>query len=285
MIQSLAKTIAVVVSSTVLATLATNAFDMRGYLPDTLLAMLFHTTQEVAGPCPENMVLVTQALVPFCVDAYEASAGVACPFPDPGTSEETVLDLNDPACGAVSRPQVMPWRHVTQLDAQRACSNAGKRLLTPDEWYKAALGTPDPSGSYTEDACNVARNRADGAAKTGDGMRCVSDAGAYDMIGNVWEWVDGTVASGTFDGSPLPASGYVSEADLHGLAYTTTSAQDERFGNDRFWSDSSIRAGIMRGGYFDNGSQAGIFATYAASPPTFDGDAVGFRCAVTPPGV
>jgi formylglycine-generating enzyme required for sulfatase activity len=282
MIQSLTKTLAVIVSSTILATLTVNATDMRGYLPNTLLATVFNTSHESTGPCPENMVLVTQALVPFCVDMYEATAAEGCHFANPGTSEETALNLANAACKAASQPQVVPWTHVTQIEAQQACSRAGKRLLKPDEWYKAALGTPDPSGAFTEDMCNVARNRADGIAKTGDGMRCVSDSGAYDMVGNVWEWVDGSVAEGKFDGSALPQSGYVTEANLNGMAYTTGSAQDSRYGNDRFWSDPTITAGIMRGGYYDNASHAGIYATYAASPSTFSGDAVGFRCGVTP---
>lgn len=282
MITSLTKTIAVIVSSTILATLSVNAFDMRGYLPNTLVALLFQSTQQSTGPCPPDMVLVTQALVPFCVDIYEEAAGAKCSFTQPATSEETLLNLADADCTVVSGPQLRPWRHITQLEAQKACSRSGKRLLTSDEWYKAALGTPDPSAGYTEDGCNVARNRADGVALTGDGMRCVSDTGAYDMVGNVWEWVDGTVVQGVYAGVSLPPSGYVSEADLSGMAYTTGTAQDARYGNDRFWLDASVRTGLMRGGYYDNASQAGIFATYAASPPTFSGDAVGFRCAVTP---
>ncbi len=286
MFRSLTKTIAVIVSSTILATLTVNAIDMRGYMPDTLLALLFGvraSEEDVMSRCPEHMALVTQALTPFCVDLYEASAGEGCPFLEPHTSGETALNIADPDCVARTVPHAVPWRHLTQLESQQACSRAGKRLLHPDEWYKAALGTPDPLTGFTDDGCNVARNRADGVDETGGGMRCVSDAGAYDMVGNVWEWVEGTVDQGVYDTHRMPPSGYVLEADLLGIAYTTGSAQDERFGGDRFWLDTSILAGLMRGGYYDNANQAGLFATYAASPPTFTGDAVGFRCGVTPP--
>jgi formylglycine-generating enzyme required for sulfatase activity len=283
MFRLLAKTSAVIVSSTLLATLTVNAIDMRGYMPDTLLALLFGVSTQVpeAQACPVGMVLVTQALTPFCVDVYEASPGAECPFSEPRANTETSLNVADEQCKAVSVPHTLPWRHITQVEAQKACSRSGKRLLRPDEWYKAALGTPDNSTNFTEEGCNVARNRADGAAKTGTGMRCVSDTGAYDMVGNVWEWVDGVVDKGVYETVVVPPGGYVIAADLNGMAYTTGATQDERFGNDRFWMDGGIRAGVMRGGYYDNASQAGIFATYAASEPTFTGEAVGFRCALT----
>jgi len=283
MIPSLAKTAAVIVSSTILATLAVNAVDMRGHFADTLLGNLFKViSQEEIGPCPENMTLVTQALVPFCVDMYEASVGDSCTYTEPTSVEQTELNLVDNDCVPVSEPNMLPWRFVTQQQAQRACSRADKRLLTAGEWYKAALGTPDPKGGWLEDHCNVARNRADGADGTGAGIRCVSDAGVYDMVGNVWEWVEETVHEGNWDGRLLPQGGFVSGADIDGIAYETSSAQQELFNQDRFWSDSTIHAGVMRGGYFASNGGAGVFATYAASPPTFSGDAVGFRCATTP---
>jgi formylglycine-generating enzyme required for sulfatase activity len=283
MIQTLTKTMVVIVSSTVLATLTVNAVDMRGYFPDTLVAFLFGAaTSHESEVCPAGMALVTQALTPFCVDVYEASPGPNCPFSNPQTVEETALNLATPTCGAQSVSQRVPWRQVTQHDAQQACSRAGKRLLKPDEWYKAALGTRDASQAFGEDGCNVSHNRADGAAPSGDGMRCVSDSGAYDMVGNVWEWVDAVVVHGVYEGVTLPLSGYVQGADLAGIAHVTGSAQDERFGGDRVWTDATIEAGMMRGGYYDSGGQSGLFSLYAASPQSFTGDAVGFRCGVTP---
>jgi len=284
MIKSLTKTVAVVVGSTVLATLAVNAMDIGGHASFSLLGLVFGGAREDSGPCPENMALVTQALVPFCADIYEVSTAKDCFYSDPKTNTETALNLADPSCKAVSEVNRTPWRFVSQHDAALACSRAGKRLLTADEWYKAALGTPDSLFGYVSDGCNVARNREDGPALTGSGMRCVSDAGIFDMVGNVWEWVDGVVEKGQWKGRTVPPSGYVSDAATDGIAYSTASTLDERFGGDRFWSDTSIDAGILRGGYYDSKGNAGIFATYAASPMTFAGDAVGFRCAVTPLG-
>jgi formylglycine-generating enzyme required for sulfatase activity len=284
MIPHLAKTLAVIVSSTILATLAVNAIDMRGHFADTLLGNIFSVMnrEQATGPCPENMTLVTQALVPFCVDMYEASVGAACSFKQPETADQTAMNLVDASCKAESHPNAMPWRFITQQQAQLACSHAGKRLLTAGEWYKAALGTTDPNTGWQEDSCNVAHNRADGVDETGTGVRCVSDAGAYDMVGNVWEWIEGTSHMGDWQGRALPQSGFVAGADMDGIAYETNSSQQQLFSDDRFWVDSTVHAGIMRGGAFGSNSGAGVFSTYAASPPTFSGDAVGFRCATTP---
>lgn len=283
MIKSFTKTTAVIVGSTILATLTVNAVDMSGYFSRTMLAGLFFSVGETERePCPQNMVLVTQALQPFCVDVYEASAGEDCVYEAPHNENETVLNLAKKECVPVSKPNATPWRYLTQTQAEQACSRAGKRLPTANEWYKASLGTPDLNSGWTEEYCNVANNRSDGVAKTGTGMRCISDAGVYDMVGNVWEWIAETVDEGSWDGRDLPVTGFVNGVDVHGLAYSTESAQVENFGNDRFWLDSTIHAGVMRGGFFNSQSQAGLFATYAASPPTFSGDAVGFRCVVTP---
>lgn len=286
MLKSLAKTTMVVVSSTILVTLTTNAFDMRGDFYNTMLGSLFSAFTSGVGnesaPCPENMVLVTQAIEPFCIDRYEASpAKKTCTYSTPKDEIDTMINLSNESCGAVSIPNTMPWTHITQEQAQFACERSGKRLPTASEWYKGALGTPDEVGGITEEHCNIANNRADGIAKTGTGIRCVSDVGAYDMVGNVWEWVKETVHKGQWDGRMLPQGGFVTHVDVHGIATETKSSQDALFNGDRFWLDATITTGMMRGGYHNTKSQAGIFATYVASPPHFTGDATGFRCVVT----
>jgi formylglycine-generating enzyme required for sulfatase activity len=280
MIHTLTKTAAVVVSSTILATLAVNAADMHGRALTTYLgAMLLGAPEHRDVPCAPGMVPVDDALVPFCVDVYEASPGEGCPYDKPRSQDETNLNIADQDCMPASVPNTHPWTNVTQPQAALLCERAGKQLLSPGAWYVAARGTPDSAATLNEEQCNISANRADGPALTGSGMRCVSDTGAYDMIGNVWEWVDGAVMRGVWDDVPLPPTGYVQGVDMHGMPRVTGSAADERFGGDRLWSDTQNDTGILRGGYYGSGSNAGIYAVYAASPLSFYAAAAGFRCA------
>ena len=281
MFKTLTKTAAVVVSSTLLTTLAVNAVDTGGDVARSLTAMLGGTELET-GPCPKNMVLIDQALVPYCIDMYEASAGELCRYGDPQSVDESDLNLADPTCIPTSVPQAVPWRYINQEQAERACVRAGKRLPSPGEWYKAAIGTPDDMALLSEEQCNIARNRSTDVAPTGSGMRCVSDVGVYDMVGNVWEWVEGQSVSGMWNDVALPPSGYALNVDTEGVPVETGQRQDERLHGDRFWLDKNTVTGLMRGGYYNSKADAGVYTVYAASPPTFVGDAVGFRCVSDP---
>lgn len=99
------------------------------------------------------------------------------------------------------------------------------------------------------------------------------------MIGNVWEWTTETAVMGVVNGVPLPPSGFVTSADTTGVPLSTDiKSNDLAYGNDKAWVDASIVGGVMRGGYYKSGEAAGIYAFFASSPPSFAGDAVGFRC-------
>lgn len=281
MLRTLTKTLVVVVGSTILATLAVYAVDLRDqYYHTTALSGLVLYTQNSEGTCPENMVRVSQTLNPFCVDKYEVTAGKACTYKNPKNSDESALNLANPKCAPESTAQKIPWRNVTLAQAKKACEQAGKRLPTPNEWFVSAFGTPDKNSGWQEDDCNVANNRVSGVSKTGSGMRCVSNVGAYDMIGNAWEWVDGVVTQGMYHDAVLPESGYVTGVSIGGLANTTGTMKEENYFNDRFWIDRTIDTGIMRGGYYNSQDSGGVYATFTASPVTFIGDALGFRCVV-----
>ena len=132
--------------------------------------------------------------------------------------------------------------------ADTACRNAGKRLCTIDEWVFACRGETNrkfPYGDrYEEGRCNVFReahpaqilhgdmstghldprlNLVEGAAgpllrKTGATSSCRSQWGAdaaYDMVGNVDEWVSAT--QGAFLG------GFYSRSTREGCAAKVSS--------------------------------------------------------------
>jgi hypothetical protein len=82
-----------------------------------------------------------------------------------------------------------------------------------------------------------------------------------------------------FDDRPLPSNGYVNSTDSFGIAFKTSpSVGDYSFFSDYFWNEGSEERGIIRGGFWGNGSDAGIYSVNIAVPPSFIGPAVGFRC-------
>jgi Sulfatase-modifying factor enzyme 1 len=154
-----------------------------------------------------------------------AGAALALPFVSDWQREQNFKPR------AVSKRDVVPQGYLSKTLAETACSNAGKRLCTLDEWTLACRGqhgTKFPYGpSYRADACNVFRqahpgmtlhgsfsvdlldprlNQVTEAGKpllrpTGGTETCKSQWGddtVYDMVGNLDEWVD--EPGGTFVG-------------------------------------------------------------------------------------
>ena len=164
---------------------------------------------------------------------------------------------------AVSIPGVKPSTRITWFQAAAACRNAGKRLSTNQEWQMAALGTPDPGTDDDTNDCNVTFDDGLDPTDTGSRSLCVSDTGAVDMVGNVWEWVAdwGDLATGCNNWSGTYGS------DLSCV------------GGD---GSLNLPVALFRGGGFSDGADAGVFAVYGIIDPSFSLDGVGFRCAREP---
>ncbi len=156
---------------------------------------------------------------------------------------------------AVSIPGATPSAFLTWFQAAAAARNSGKRLPTNQEWQAAALGTPDPGASPGPADCNT--NSA-GPSLTGARGNCVSDVGAFDMVGNLWEWVADWVPLSTKCGSPL----FESDLNCIGIDHTV---------------DSLGPGALIRGGDFGNGADAGVFTVHGFFAPSLG--AFGFRAA------
>jgi formylglycine-generating enzyme len=234
----------------------------------------------VGSPCSPDAVLVAGA----CIDRYEAhlleqhADGTLTPHPAherPGKGRYVA------ACLAGTKPQAF----ISQVEAAAACENAGKRLCTLREWYRACTGTRRatyPYGrSYEKGRCNVGKKhllsllhgsspngwsyadfndpalgKADGfLALTGEYAGCASAEGVNDMVGNLHEWVADRVDDSLPAKLPLPA------------------IIERRIGRNR-------GNGIFMGGFFSTMNQhgEGCNFTTAAHDPRYHDYSTGFRC-------
>jgi len=228
---------------------------------------------------------------PTCIDKYEASvwsipplqrdliarikvglltladltAGVATQV-SPADSCTPAFPARFPATGnwtaplyAVSIPGVHPTACATWFQAEQACALSGKRLLTNQEWQRAAAGTPDPGTDNGTTDCDVA---SDGPVNTGSRSACVSRWGAFDMVGNVEEWVAdwGSLAA---DCTTWPA-GFGSDVSC--------------IGGDAA-GVATLPGAWIRGGGWGGGASAGVFAVFGVRPLFIPYNSLGFRCA------
>jgi hypothetical protein len=259
-----------------------------------VLPVLAASTAFAVGPpsgpltkCPPDAVIVGTA----CMDKYEASVWSV---PNPTTTNKAlvtkiqngkatlanlqaggatqngagaeVLDYpcaaNGQDCGnkiyAVSIAGVLPSGLITWFQAQEACTNSRKRLPSNAEWQAAANGTPDPGPDNGTTDCNTSSVLA--AVNTGSRSACVSARGAYDMVGNLEEWVADWVPLS----STCPGWGTFSN-DIQCYAGAATYP--------------NVGPGALRrGGDFGFGTGDGPLYVRADAPVTALG-ALGFRCA------
>lgn len=219
------------------------------------------------GICTEGSVPLKTGDGVICVDIYESSPSKECPHRELTNVIQSEQNTNANECYAESVKDAQPWNYISLSQAQRMCAQAGKRLPTSAEWYRIALGT-DAS------RC-IIKNSA--VERTGT-EACVSGVGAYDMVGNVWEWVDENVVGNTFQERTLPPEGHVTSVDVNGVAITSGASPDSLYGDDYFWSHEEGVFGMIRGGFYGSDGDAGLYTINASVPTSFATQGVGFRC-------
>jgi formylglycine-generating enzyme required for sulfatase activity len=138
---------------------------------------------------------------PFYIDAYEVTNEEYAKFiqatdwlPPLGWKDETY------PTGAGRRPVT----GVTWDDANAYAKWAGKRLPTEEEWEFAARGTDGRRYAWG-DTWGKGLANANGASRVSAEVGSFAGAspfGAYDMIGNVWEWTASDLKA--YPGGQLP---------------------------------------------------------------------------------
>jgi len=159
---------------------------------------------------------------------------------------------------AVSIGGVTPSRFITWFQAAAAARNSDKRLPTNAEWQAAALGTPDTGGADDGVTTCNSDNLAPGVTATGSRSACVSDVGAFDMVGNLVEWVADWVPLTPISVTPL----FAGDQNVTGVVVVNDGP-----------------AALLRGGQFTDFTTAGVFAVYGSNRPSASGALIGFRAA------
>jgi hypothetical protein len=158
---------------------------------------------------------------------------------------------------AVSLPAVIPAANITWFQAQEACANAGKRLPTSAEWQIGATGTPDAGPDNGTTNCN---SNSLSVTLTGARKDCVSSRGAFDMIGNLDEWVAEWVPLST----ACSTWGGLSDDFMCLFGASTTGVGP---------------GALLRGGDFRSHTSAGPLAVVGSGGPFNSRPFIGFRCA------
>lgn len=190
---------------------------------------------------------------PFWIDSMEVTGAMYSECVASG-------DCIQPSESDYTSRDTQPVNRITWFEARDYCWWRGDsfRLPTEAEWEYAARG-PDnllyPWGNeFIDDNVVYAENSNMLAADAGSKASGVSWAGAYDLSGNMWEWV-GTVYSGFYYPYPYDASD----------------------GRENY--DDLILSRVARGGSFASPDKYALRATirFGLSPDYSDDD-LSFRC-------
>ncbi len=243
---------------------------------DIYEASVWSTPPNAAGNTNTGLVKKIQKGTATLADLTAAGATQVSPAPT------TPIGLELPPCSAtafpptfpptgnwtvplyaVSVPGVLPTTCVTWFQAEQACALSGKRLLTNQEWQRAAAGTPDPGTDNGTTDCNI--STAGVPVNTGSRSNCRSNWKAFDMVGNANEWVADWVPLSTV--TWLGWKGGFSN-DAMGLADGPGAA-----------TTSDGPGALVRGGTWIEGVSAGVFAIDGGWNPSEPVPLIGFRCA------
>jgi len=195
--------------------------------------------------------------------AAALAAGGAMPLGTAGDNYAPCADSGQNCANdiyAVSLPGVTPSASLTWFQAQEACTNAGKRLPSNAEWQAAVSGTPDPGPDNGTTDCNT--GNAFTVLATGSRSSCVSARGAFDMVGNLYEWVADWVPLSTTCGTWSAAVSPTGDSQC--LAGVATAGEP---------------GALLRGGGFGNTTAAGPLAVRGTVGPDVAVSGLGFRCA------
>lgn len=236
----------------------------------------------------DEVVRIGRGPAAFWIDRYEASIwehpdGSGIQYGTNGMDFAATFPKNGQhtagfkAVYAVSRSGVKPSHSLTWFQAHQACRASGKRLPNGEEWLAAASGTSDPGESDGSGAVCVTMKSGGLPRDTGEGVACVSGWGAEDMIGNLSEFTLEWYAApgdGTDANNDKPAWGapeYAGDGTWNLLSGASGNGANLQ----------NVPAACHRGGSYQDGVLAGVFALNLGAAPTRGESLVGLRCVLS----
>jgi hypothetical protein len=240
---------------------------------------------EVHSPCPQEMAQVEAS----CIDRYEAHLVTRGPHGEPSRHPHFLRPEEGVVYEAHSEPGVFPQAYISRVESESACAAAGKRLCTRREWQRAcdnrAEGRPATTYPYGDrfqpKRCNgekahlltllfgadptrwryaqfndpILSQEPGFLAESGAYDGCVGEAGVYDLVGNLHEWVS-DVADSAF------------EARLRGEGIARSF---------QYWSPGN---GVFMGGFYSTHGELGPGCTFTtiAHEARYHDYSTGFRC-------
>jgi len=255
---------------------------------------------DLSGTCPLGYVTVPANPLygmteDFCIAKYE---------------------MKNVSGAATSQAAGTPWVSITQTAALTACTalGTGYHLITNNEWMTAArnienmptnwqgsaVGTGALNRGHTDNgpANALAANADDTQACDGTGQTCSNliwsdqrrthylstGEAVWDLAGNVWEWTNWNVLTD----KASPQNAYI---EINAATPTTSMPQISFYpehssynatsqGIGRYYPSTNGSGGAaIRGGSWNDGTNAGVFALSLNNAPSYSNSNVGFRCA------
>ncbi len=182
----------------------------------------------LVAPSPAHLVLD----VPFAIDRFEVTRGEYARFVDAVGDGHGPCHASEPK-GKHHRPAdvegpmndtKLPIVGVDWWDAYAYCRWAGLHLPTGDEWERAARGTDGRwyawDGDFRPGAANTAEAPTPRPTRGGTFPDDRSPDGVMDVVGNVAEWVDDTVMTGSdVAAASVRGTGYAGFGPLQGISF------------------------------------------------------------------
>jgi hypothetical protein len=167
----------------------------------------------------DGMPVVAENSVALLVDRFEVTRGEwlrhppsADAAPDPWFEQVTN--------GWSEDTHALPASGMTLEEARQFARSRGMRLLSAREWLRIAIGARPQAWPWGQSLVRSVANTAElGLGRpvaVGTFEHGRTTLGTYDMLGNVWEWVEEPIAP-----SPMRESDLLPEAWALGGSYTT----------------------------------------------------------------